>query len=60
MQQTSSGIQPTITIQCAQPRIYNITTREGVTYRKTQTHFEALPTTKQKNQKMNILVICGH
>ena len=30
----------TITIQCAQPRIYNITTREGVTYRKTQTHLK--------------------
>ena len=30
----------TITSLCVQPRSYNITTREGVTYRKTQTHLK--------------------
>ena len=30
----------TITSLCAQPRSYNITTREGVTYRKTQVHLK--------------------
>ena len=30
----------TITSLCAQPRSYNITTREGVTYRKTQAHMK--------------------
>ena len=30
----------TITSLCAQPRSYNITTREGVTYRKTQAHLK--------------------
>ena len=30
----------TITSLCAQPRSYKITTREGVNYRKTQTHLE--------------------
>ena len=28
----------TITTLCVQPRSYNITTQEGVTYRKTQAH----------------------
>ena len=30
----------TITSLCVQPRSYNITTREGVTYRKTQVHLK--------------------
>ena len=30
----------TITSLCVQPRSYNITTREGVTYRKTQAHLK--------------------
>ena len=30
----------TITSFCAQPRCYNITTREGVTYRKIQAHLK--------------------
>ena len=30
----------TITSLCAEPRSYNITTREGVTYRKTQAHLK--------------------
>ena len=31
----------TITSLCVQPRSYNITTRDGVTYRKTQAHLKA-------------------
>ena len=30
----------TITSLCSQPRSYNITTREGITYRKTQAHLK--------------------
>ena len=38
----------TITSLCVQPRSYNITTREGVTYRKTQTHLKPF---KPQNKK---------
>ena len=30
----------TITSLCVQPRSYNITTRDGITYRKTQAHLK--------------------
>ena len=38
----------TIPSLCVQPISYNITTKEGVTHRKTQAHLEAIPTTKQE------------
>ena len=38
----------TITNLCVQPGIYNITTRAGVTYRKTQVHLKPYQTTKQE------------
>ena len=39
---------PTITSLCAEARSYNITNREGVTYRKMQTHFK--PYTSQDDK----------
>ena len=38
----------TITSLCAQPRRYNITTREGVTYRKTQAHLKPYQPQRKK------------
>ena len=46
----------TITSLCVQPRIYNITTREGITYRKTKAHLKPTNLSARK-QKMNILII---
>ena len=40
MLQGSSGIHLPFTSLCAQPRSYNITIRDGVTYRKTQAHLK--------------------
>ena len=42
----------TITSLCVQPRSYNITTREGVTYRKTQAHLKPYhPQSKQSEDE---------
>ena len=40
----------TITSLCAQPRHYNITTREGVTYRKTQAHLKPYQPQSKKSE----------
>ena len=48
----------TITSLCAQPSIYNITTRDDVAYRKRQDHLKPYKHSARK-QKMNILIICG-
>ena len=40
----------TITSLCAQPRGYNITTREGVTYRKTQAHLKPYQPQSKKSE----------
>ena len=47
----------TITSLCVQARSHNITTREGVTYRKLSSSLEALPTSVHEKQKMNILIV---
>ena len=40
----------TITSLCVQPRSYNITTREGVTYRKTQAHLKPYQPKSKKSE----------
>ena len=40
----------TITSVCSQPRSYNITTREGVTYRKTQAYLKPYSPRSKKNE----------
>ena len=46
---------PTITSLCSQPRSYKITTREGVTYRKTQTHLKPyIPQSKKIEDKHSL------
>ena len=40
----------TITSLCAQPRSYNITTREGVTYRKTKAHVKHYQPQSKKSE----------
>ena len=40
----------TITSLCVQPRCYNITTRQGVTYRKTQTHLKPYQPQSKKSE----------
>ena len=40
----------TITSLCVQPRSYNITTREGVTYRKTKAHFKSYQQQSKKSE----------
>ena len=40
----------TIASLCAQPRSYNITTREGVTYRKTQAHLKPYQPQSKKSE----------
>ena len=42
--------QATITSLCVQPGSYNIDTREGVTYRKTQTHFKPYKPQSKKSE----------
>ena len=51
MQQASCGYPSTITSLFAEPRSYNITTRDGVTYRKTQAHVK--PYTPQDGKLEN-------
>ena len=41
---------PTITSLCVHPRSYNITTREGVTYRKTQVHLKPYQPQSKKSE----------
>ena len=43
----------TITSLCGQPRSYNITTREGVTYRKTQAHLKPFQPQSKKSEDEN-------
>ena len=57
----------TITSLCVQPRSYNITTREGVTYRKTQAHLKPYqPQCKKKedhhsdNDTLTLKANCKH
>ena len=45
--------QATITSLCAQPRNYNITTRDGVTYRKTQAHLKPYQPHGKKTEDAN-------
>ena len=40
----------TITSLCAQPRSYNVATREGVTYRKTQAHLKPYQLQSKKSE----------
>ena len=40
----------TITSLCAQPRSYNITTRDGVTYRKTQAYLKPFQPQYKKSE----------
>ena len=40
----------TITSLCLQPRSYTITTREGVTYRRTQAHLKAYQPQSKKSE----------
>ena len=40
----------TITRLCIQPRSYNITTKEGVTYRKTQAHLRPYQPQSKKSE----------
>ena len=40
----------TITSLCAQPRSYNITTRESVTYRQTQAHLKPYQPQNEKSE----------
>ena len=44
----------TITSICSEPRSYKMTTKEGVTYRKAQSHLSHI-THSARNMKMNII-----
>ena len=45
----------TITSLCSEPRSYNITTRDGITYRKTQT---LLKPTHHKTRSLKLNILC--
>ena len=46
----------TITSLCSQPRSYNITTRGGVTYRKTQDHLKPYSPRSKKSEDEHSLL----
>ena len=50
MLQASGGIQLPLQVYVCSPEVYNITTRDGVTYRKTQAHLKPYQTQCKKTE----------